>query len=80
VFAPLVAGAAGTCCGGDCNSDGLVRIDEVIRMIDVALGNAPVSAACQNAACPCPGPDPGEICEATQPIRAVRNALEGCPR
>ena len=79
VLAPLAAGAASPCCDGDCNGDSVVKINEVIAMIDVVLGSEPVSV-CENGSCPCGSPDPGLICEVTQPIRAVTNALNGCPR
>jgi len=67
------------CCAGDCNGDAVVRVNELVVMIGVALGTEPVSA-CENGICPCTGPDPGEICEASMPNRAVDNALYGCPR
>ena len=79
MVAPLASRAADPCCEGDCNGDAAVRINELVAVVDVALGTQPLSA-CENGFCPCSGPDPGEICEFTMAIRAVDNALYGCPR
>lgn len=79
LFAPAAAPAATPCCDGDCNGDGVVRVNEVIAMINIALGGEQ-PGACDKGACPCSGPDPGEICEFSRPIRAIKNALDGCLR
>jgi hypothetical protein len=62
-------------CVGDCNGDGAVTIDEIITMVNIALGNLPLSA-CPNNAETCVG---GEVC-INSIVEAVNNALFGCPR
>jgi hypothetical protein len=60
-------------CTGDCNADRRVTIDELIRIVDVALGNAGVIA--------CIAGDElhdGEIV-VNEIVRAIDNALGACP-
>ncbi|MBX3025908.1 hypothetical protein KF840_13455 [bacterium] len=73
VFASLAwsAPARSTTCPGDCNGDGQVAINELITLINVALGNSPIGvcdAFCSDA--------PLDI---SCLIRMVNNALDGCP-
>ncbi|MBX3027373.1 hypothetical protein KF840_20940 [bacterium] len=70
----LLAPAAQGRCTGDCGGGGgAVTIDELVLGVNVALGVAPL------AACPAfPACEVGPVCVADL-IRAVRNALEGCP-
>jgi hypothetical protein len=72
-------------CIGDCNGDGPVSIDELVTGIGIALGTLPSSACAAfdcNADCH-PGPVlstppiPGVTIACL--IRAVDNALNGCP-
>lgn len=56
-------------CFGDCNSDGRVTVQEVLMVVNVALGNAPDSGCI-------PGDD-GQI-TVDQILAAVNNALNGC--
>jgi hypothetical protein len=63
---------AGSDCLGDCGDDGVVTVDEVILLVNVALGSAPLTA------CPLPG------LAAVLPtidhlIGAVNNLVDGCP-
>jgi hypothetical protein len=60
-------------CGGDCNIDGLATIDELIRGVTIALGNASVTS--------CAAFDLGGDGAVTvdELVGAVRNALDGCP-
>jgi hypothetical protein len=60
-------------CPGDCNGSGGVTIDELIRGIDVALGNLPASD--------CQAMDPSADGKVTvdELLRAVNSALVGCP-
>ncbi|MGD0948676.1 MAG: hypothetical protein ABSA52_14770 [Candidatus Binatia bacterium] len=60
-------------CVGDCNNDGVVTIDEIITGIDIALGNADVSA-CENF----DANDDGLV-TVDELLTAVNNALNGCP-
>jgi hypothetical protein len=56
-------------CAGDCNTNGVVTVDEVVVLVNIVLGLEPPSA--------CPplteAPDIGGV------IRAVKNVLLGCP-
>src|SRR5690242_2569067 len=66
--------AAGqTTCPGDCNGDGVVTVDEVILMVNVALGSAAVST--------CEAGDvngDGQI-TVDDILAAVNSALNACP-
>jgi hypothetical protein len=69
----LAAPRAQAACVGDCHGDGEVTVDEVIVMVDVALGTADLSsclAGDQNG--------DGEI-TVNEIIAAVNNLLVGCP-
>ena len=59
-------------CTGDCNTDGQVTIDEILTMVNIALGNAPVST--------CDAGDANHDGEITvdEILTAVNNALNGC--
>jgi photosystem II stability/assembly factor-like uncharacterized protein len=58
-------------CIGDCAGDGQVTIDEVLTLVNIALGNAQVSA--------CPHSIPsGAAVNVALIIQAVDNALNGC--
>lgn len=59
-------------CAGDCNGDGEVTIDELIRGVNIALGTLPLDA--------CPSLDSGGDGEVTidELISAVNDALAGC--
>jgi hypothetical protein len=60
-------------CVGDCGNDGSVTVDELLTMVNIALGNANVSACA-------PGDtnDDGQI-TIDEILTAVNNALNGCP-
>ena len=61
-------------CLGDCGNDGQVNVNEIIVMVNIALGNTPCCTSCAAA-------DPtntGQVI-VTQIIQAVNNALNGCP-
>ena len=58
-------------CVGDCNDSSAVTIDELLTMVNIALGNA------QPSVCPSDPPIGGEINVAVI-IQAVNNALKGC--
>ena len=60
-------------CIGDCNHSGEVTVDEIITMVNIALGNSPVSACLAGDA-----NGDGEI-TVNEIIAAVNNALNGCP-
>jgi hypothetical protein len=58
-------------CAGDCSNDGQVTIDELITLVNIALGNA------QPSACPHGVPSGAEVNVALI-IQAVNNALTDC--
>jgi hypothetical protein len=63
----------GSACIGDCNTNGQVTIDELIKGVNVALGNAPVDD--------CAAFDANHDGQVTidELIRGVNNALGQCP-
>lgn len=66
-------------CTGDCNLDGVVTINELIRMTNIALG---VSLCGEGPVAPCPAGDANGDCAITveELVRAVGNNLNGCTR
>jgi hypothetical protein len=60
-------------CVGDCDANRLIRIDELVRSVNIALGSIPISL-CRS----CDEDGDGEI-QIAELIVAVRNALNGCP-
>lgn len=70
-----------TQCVGDCNGNGMVTVDELLTGVNIALGTVP-SSNCPAFDCSSdcgPGPGLGDPATVTCLIRAVNNALEGCP-
>jgi hypothetical protein len=61
-------------CVGDCNTDQQVTVDEVLTMVNVALGNTGV-ATCQAG----DAKHDGQI-TVDEILMAVNNALNGCPK
>lgn len=59
-------------CVGDCNDSGGVTIEDLLTMVNIALGNVPVSN--------CTAGDPNRDHQVTvdEILAAVTNALEGC--
>jgi hypothetical protein len=59
-------------CGGDCNGDGTVTVDELLRMVNIALSTVDVSM--------CTSGDANHDSEITidEILTAVNNALNGC--
>jgi subtilisin-like proprotein convertase family protein len=60
-------------CGGDCNEDGFVTVDEVVLAVNIALGLTPLDD-CQNA-----DADGDGMVNVDDLVEAVRNLLQGCP-
>jgi hypothetical protein len=60
-------------CTGDCNGDGEVTINELISMVNIALGSSPLSSCAIGDA-----NGDGEI-TINEIIQAVNFALSGCP-
>ena len=60
-------------CTGDCDGNGRVEVNELVKGVNIALGIFPASA--------CPAfEDPQGIVDIAQLIKGVNNALGGCPR
>lgn len=68
--APRTAGAV---CVGDCSGDCRVTVNEIVTIVNIALGSAPLSA------CAAFFPDDGHIPEIPDITQAINNALFGCP-
>jgi hypothetical protein len=60
-------------CLGDCDGDGRVTVDEVITMVNIALGSSPISA------CEAGDVDGGGQITVDEIVTAVNLALDGCP-
>lgn len=60
-------------CVGDCNADGAVTIDEIVRGVDIALGNSRVIG------CPAFDPDNSDTVSVAELVAAVYAALTACP-
>jgi len=59
-------------CNGDCDGDGAVTVNEIIVLVNIALGTA-TEAACPNfSGC-------GDLLDVTCIIRIIGFALNGCP-
>ena len=65
-------------CVGDCNGDGQVTVDDLIRMVNIALDISPLCPNEQRNGCL--AGDANCDCQVTvdEIIRAVQNALQGC--
>ncbi|HEX7406918.1 MAG TPA: choice-of-anchor Q domain-containing protein [Candidatus Binatia bacterium] len=65
--------ASPTTCIGDCNGDGQVTVDEILTMVNIALGNTAVTMCEAGYA-----NQDGQI-TVNEILSAVNNALDGCP-
>jgi hypothetical protein len=74
VFSIVLAAAPvmATVCVGDCNTNGVVSIDEILTGVNIALGNTPLSA------CPSFDSSGNGIVTVDEILAAVNNALSGC--
>lgn len=63
----------GSGCVGDCNGDNTVTVDEIVRMVNIALGTQELSL-CLAA----DGNGDGQV-TVDEIVQAVNNALNGCP-
>jgi hypothetical protein len=59
-------------CAGDCDGDGAVAIDELVRGVRTALGNLPVDG------CSSIDADRNQVVSVSELVAAVNNALLGC--
>ena len=81
---PTATPALPRTCIGDCDDGGVVTIDELILGVNIALGSANFSACrafdCNSDCHPGPAPvTPIASVDVACLIRAVNNALDGCP-
>ncbi|MEO8606198.1 MAG: hypothetical protein ABI629_26745 [bacterium] len=60
-------------CPGDCDGDGVVRIDELVGGVRIALGDAPL------ADCPAFDTTPDGVVRIDELVGAASAALAGCP-
>ena len=63
----------GTVCIGDCDGTGQVTVDELLSMVNIALGNAGVSTCLPGDA------NHDQQITVDEILTAVNNALSGCP-
>jgi Ca2+-binding EF-hand superfamily protein len=59
-------------CRGDCNNNGIVAVDEIVRGMGVALGRVSLDT------CPSFDADEDGFISVNELITAVNNALVGC--
>jgi hypothetical protein len=62
----------GFSCFGDCNDSGQVSVDDLLTMVNVALGSAPITA------CKAGEANGDERIGIDEILAAVNNALYGC--
>ncbi len=60
-------------CTGNCNGDTAVTVDEIVRMVNIALGQQDVSL------CPAGDRDGSGTITVDEIVQGVNNALNGCP-
>jgi hypothetical protein len=68
------ASGAGPTCVGDCNHDREVTVDEILTMVNIALGNSPLSE------CTAADADGDGQVAVNEILSAVNAALNGCPQ
>ena len=62
----------GSACAGDCNHDGVVTVNEILTLVNIALGNAGVSA------CSAGDTNHDGMISISELVAAVNQALNGC--
>jgi hypothetical protein len=60
-------------CVGDCDGDGEVTIDDLLRLVNIALGTTAIDG------CAVGDPNRDGRIAISELVTAVRNALRGCP-
>lgn len=68
---PAAAAIDPQVCAGDCGADGAITVDEIVRLVNIALGSAPPASCAQGIA------STGAV-DIAAIIEAVNNALNGC--
>lgn len=64
---------AGLGCPGDCNGDGAVRVNELVLIMNIALGERSL------AACPAGDPSRDGVVTIDEIVMVVNGSLHGCP-
>jgi cysteine-rich repeat protein len=67
-----LAATSTSVCGGDCNENGQVTVNELVTAVNIALGTSPV------ADCPAADGDSSGSVEINELVTAVNHALSGC--
>ncbi len=70
---PTFGSASRSACVGDCNGDNSVTVDEIVTMVNIALGIAEVSS------CTAGDANGSRSITVDEIITALNNALTGCP-
>jgi uncharacterized delta-60 repeat protein len=70
---PPSATATPVLCVGDCDRDGRVTVDDILTMVNIALGNTSVTDCLPGDA------NSDDTVTAEEILAAVNNALDGCP-
>ncbi len=70
---PATAQTSPACGAADCDGSGQVTVDEVLRLVNLALGALPISN------CPCADSDGNAAVTVDELVAAVDDALNGCP-
>lgn len=60
-------------CVCDCNRDGHVTVEEIVRSVSIALGTSFL------ATCPQADPNNDRMVTVEEIVQAVNNGLNGCP-
>ena len=60
-------------CVGDCSGDGIVKVDELIKGVNIALGSLDLTE------CPAFDRNKDLVVKVDELIAGVNNALTGCP-
>jgi hypothetical protein len=68
----VAAPAVGQTCPCDCNTDGFVRVDELVRGVNIAVGRAAATI------CPAADLDRSGAVAVNELVRCVGSALDGC--
>ncbi len=69
---PTLSPTAVVLCVGDCDADGMVTVDEVLRLVRIAIGEGPIGL------CAAGDVDGNGLVTIEEIVRSVNVALEGC--
>lgn len=72
LWLPLPSAAVTITCAGDCDGDGSVEVDEIVRLVGIALGETPLTSCVQGDR------DCDDGATVDEVLQALNVALEGC--